>query len=72
MNDKTRRLLDAAKARRKNHLRQVPCILEGTKEGEREQRRLIKKRKTIAAHLREIRQSDGHHLARVWARAGGC
>jgi hypothetical protein len=36
------------------------------------QRQLTKARKATAAHLRKIRQDDGHHLARVWARAGGC
>lgn len=72
MKDKTRKLLDAAKVRRKEHPRHIISILEGTKEGKRLQRQLTKARKATAAHLRKIRQDDGHHLARVWARAGGC
>lgn len=72
MKEKTRQLLDAAKARRKKLPKGFALFLIQTKEVKREQRKMAKARKAIAARLREIRRNDGHHLARVWARAGGC
>lgn len=72
MKEKTTLLLTAAKARVKQHPRRLALeSLAGTKEGKKLQRQFTKARKAIAAHLREIRQNEGHHLARVWARAGG-
>ncbi len=73
MKEKTRLLLDTATARRRQHPRRLALdSLAHTKDGKRLQRQFTKARKAIAAHLREIRANDGHHLARVWARAGGC
>jgi hypothetical protein len=73
MKEKTRLLLTASKARGKQHPRRLALShLAYTKEGKRLQRQFTKARKAIAEHIRTIRQGDGHHLARVWARAGGC
>lgn len=70
MKEKTRQLLDIARARRMKHPRRITLTsLLLTKEGKRLQRQLTKARKAIAECLRGIRQTDGHHLARVWARA---
>jgi len=70
--EKTRQLLTAAYARRKQHPRRIVLThLAETKEGKRLQRQFTKARKAIAEHLRGIRRNDGHPLARVWARAGG-
>jgi len=66
MKEKTRQLLDTARTRRL-----ALDSLMMTKEGKRLQRQLTKARKAIAERLREIRREDGHHLARVWARAAG-
>lgn len=73
MKDKTRQLLDdAAKARRKQHPRRITLThLAETKAGKKLQRQYTKARKALAARTREIRQTEGHFLARVWTRAGG-
>lgn len=69
MKEKTRQLLTAAYARRKQHPRRIALTsLLTTKEGKRLQRQYVKARKAIAENLQELRRHDGHRLARVWAR----
>lgn len=70
MKEKTRLLLDMARNRRARFPRRMALdYLLATKEGKQFQRKLTKARRTIANHIREIQREDGHHLARVWARA---
>ena len=68
MKDKTLELLAASRTRRRRYPKRVLLYGE-TKEGKRLQGQLTKARRAIADKLRGIRQTDGHRLARVWARA---
>jgi hypothetical protein len=69
LKEKTRQLLAASKTRGQRRIALIH--LANTKDGKKLQRQYTKARKAIANHLREIRQTDGYFLARVWARAGG-
>ncbi len=65
---KTIELLTTTKVRRRKHPKRV-LLCESTKEGKRLQRQYSKARRAIANKLRNIRRTNSHYLARVWARA---
>ena len=67
MQPKTIALLTSAKARRLRHPK--TCHFGESKEGKRYQLQLTRQRKALAEKLRQIRQTEGHKLARVYARA---
>ena len=76
MKEKTSLLLEAAAQRRKIQeqggkglVRRLALdSLLDTKDGKKLQRKLKKARKAVADKLREIRRTEGHQLARVFAR----